>query len=86
MELKLFTDLIDALGKVAGWLVAFVNLPKAEREAMRGALDETYRLVDTTLNMVIFRLGDILLLADDGDFRCEATARQLRRVNAGRQG
>jgi len=27
MELKLYTDLIDALGKVAGGLKAIVNLP-----------------------------------------------------------
>lgn len=32
MELKLFTDLIDALGKVAAGMKAIVNLPKAERE------------------------------------------------------
>lgn len=57
MELKLFTDLINALSKVAGGLKAIVNLPKAEREAMRQTLDETYRLVYTTLNMVIIRLG-----------------------------
>lgn len=63
IELKLFTDLIDALGKVAGGLKAIVNLPKAEREAMRRTLDETYRLIGTTLNMVIIRLGDIPLLA-----------------------
>ncbi|MEQ1844074.1 MAG: hypothetical protein ABL983_00685 [Nitrospira sp.] len=30
--------------------------------------DETYRLVDTTLNMVIIRLGDILLHAVDDVF------------------
>ncbi len=35
MELKLFTDLIDALCKVAGGLKAIVNLPNAERETMR---------------------------------------------------
>lgn len=29
MELKLFTDLIDALGKVAVGLKVIVNLPKA---------------------------------------------------------
>lgn len=34
MELKLFTDLIDALNKVAGGPKTIVNLPKAEREAM----------------------------------------------------
>ena len=68
MELKLFTDLIDALGKVAGGLKAIVNLPKSEREAIRRTLDETYRLIDTTLNMVIIRLGDILLQASNDDF------------------
>ncbi len=72
MELKLFTDLIDALGKVAGGLKAIVNLPKAERETMRRTLDETYRLIDTTLNMVIIRLGDTLLHAADDDFLREA--------------
>ena len=72
MEFKLFTDLIDALGKVAGGLKALVNLPKAEREAMRRTLDETYRLIDTTLNMVIIRLGDLLLHAADADFLREA--------------
>lgn len=64
----LFTDLIDALGKVAGGLKAIVNLPKAERETIRRTLDETYRLIDTTLNMVIIRLGDIQLHTSDDDF------------------
>lgn len=68
MELKLFTDLIDALDKVAGGLKAIVNLPKAERETIRRTLDETYRLIDTTLNMVIIRLGDIVLQAPNDDF------------------
>jgi len=72
MELKLFTELIDALGKVAGWLKAIVNLPKAQRETKRRTLDETYRLMDTTLNMVIIRLGDILLRTADDDFLSEA--------------
>ncbi len=68
MEFKLFTDLIDALGKAAGGLKAIVNLPKAEREAMRRTLDEAYRLIDTTLNMVVILLGDILTHAADGGF------------------
>jgi len=38
MRLKLFTDLSDALGKVAGGLKAIVNLPKAERETVRRPL------------------------------------------------
>ncbi len=68
MELTLFTDLIDALGKVAAGLRTIVNLPRAERETMRQTLDETSRRVDTTLNMLIIRLGDILLRAADDDF------------------
>lgn len=72
MDLKLFTDLIDALGKVAGGLKAIVNLPKTERETIRRTLDETYRLIDTTLNMVIIRLGDIQLHTSNDDFLREA--------------
>jgi hypothetical protein len=72
MELKLFTDLIDALGKVAAGVRAIASLPKAEREKIRQTLDETYRLIDTTLNMVVIRLGDILLFDNDNDFLQEA--------------
>ncbi len=72
MSIKLFTDLIDALGKVAGGLKTIVNLPKSERDAIRGTLDETYRLIDTTLNMVIIRLGDVLQNSADDEFLREA--------------
>ncbi len=61
MEFKLFNDLIDALGKVAIGLKAIVNMPKAERETIRQTMTETYRFIDTTPNMVIIRLGGILL-------------------------
>jgi hypothetical protein len=68
MEYKLFTDLIGALGKVAGGIKAIVDLPKAERETIRKTLDETDRLIDTTLNMVIIRLGNIQLHTSDDEF------------------
>ena len=68
MDIKLFTDLIEALGKVAKGLKAISDIPKAEREKYRVVLDETYRLIDTTLNMVIIRLGDIQAADDDQDF------------------
>lgn len=67
MTIKLFSDLIDAFGKVAGGLKVIVNLPQTERETIRQTLDETYRLIDTTLNMVIIRLGDIQLEPSDDD-------------------
>lgn len=72
MKLTLFTDLIDTLAKVPCGLMHIVNLPKAERATIRQTLDETYRLIDTTLNMVIIRLGDILLHTADDDFLGEA--------------
>ena len=53
MKFQFFADLIDALGKVAGDLKAIVNLPKTERETIRRTLDEIYRLIAATLNMVI---------------------------------
>ena len=47
MERKLFTDLIEALGKVAGGLKAIVNLPKVEREAMRHLIGDFVHEVAT---------------------------------------
>lgn len=70
MEFALFSDLIDALGKVVSGLKAVANLSKNERDKYRQVMDETYRLIDTTLNMVIIRLGDILI-CDDNDFMQE---------------
>ncbi len=58
MEPRIFPDLVDALGKVVGRLKAIVNSPRAEPGAMRCTQDETCRLIDTTLNMVIIGLGD----------------------------
>lgn len=67
MQIKIFSDLIDAIGKVAKGVKAIADLPKMERDKYRQTMDETYRLIDTTLNMVIIRLGDILLLNSDNE-------------------
>ena len=72
MELKLFTDLIGVLSRAAVGLKTIVNLPKAERETIRRTLDETYRLIDTRLKMVIDRLVDSLLDSTHDDFMREA--------------
>jgi hypothetical protein len=68
MEIKFFSDLIDALGKVVDGLKAFARLPKAERDKFREIIDETCRLLDTTLNMVIIKLGDISEEKADSSF------------------
>jgi len=71
MEIKIFSDLVDVLGKVANGLKALSALPKAERDKYRETLDETYGLIDAALNMVIIRLGDVLLYEKDHEFVAE---------------
>ncbi len=67
MILELFTTLIDTLNKVASGLKTLVNLPIDVREKYRQTIDDTYRMIDITLNMIIIRLGDILL-DDENNF------------------
>ncbi len=71
----LFSDLIDAIGIVVDGLKAIVNLPTAERETIRRTLDETYRLIDTTLDMVVIRQGDLQLQTSDNEFLCKVDGR-----------
>ena len=61
MNIKIFSDLIDALSKVTDALKAAAALPKAEREQYRKVVGESYQLLDATLNMIVIRLRDILL-------------------------
>lgn len=68
MDIKLFTDLIDALGKVGGVIKEIAKLPQGERDRFRKVFGETYLLLNTTLTMVIIRLGDMLFKERDGDF------------------
>ena len=70
MELKLFTE-PDRRPRQGGRRAEGHRQP-AQSGAGGDAPDETYHLIDTTLNMVIIRLGDILLLAAADDFLREA--------------
>ncbi|MDN7177821.1 hypothetical protein M0D69_07260 [Caballeronia sp. SEWSISQ10-4 2] len=65
MDIKLFSDVIDALAKAGDILKAVVGYPKGQRDKIQETLNETYRLLDTTLSMVIIRLGDIRLKDED---------------------
>ena len=67
MELIPFTDLVDALSKVADRLKVIVNLPKSEHETICRTMDETNWLTDTTLNMANVRLGDNLIQTSNDD-------------------
>lgn len=68
MDIKLFSDLIDALGKVTSGLKAAASLPKAERDQYRQVIGQNYQLLDTTLGMIAIRLGDILAPANQANF------------------
>jgi hypothetical protein len=68
MDIKLFSDLIDALGKVMGGLKTLSGLPKSERDRYRQMLDDTDQLIISTLTMIILRLGDILRLDEEDKF------------------
>ena len=72
MDIKIFSDLLDAAGKVFSAIKTIANIPKAEKEKYRQTMSETYLLMDTTLNMIILRLGDIGLIGNDADFLVEA--------------
>lgn len=73
MQLKLFIDLLAALGKVVSGLKAIANLSKAERAKYHQVMDDTYRLIETTLNMVIIGLCDIQAFDNDHNFIQEVT-------------
>ncbi|MDZ7652135.1 MAG: hypothetical protein U5L03_06000 [Burkholderiaceae bacterium] len=68
MDIKIFSDMLDALGKITSALKAAASLPKAEREQYRQVIGQNYQLLDTTLGMIAIRLGDILLPASDAKF------------------
>ena len=65
MNFQLFTEIAEKLINAAKSLM---SLAKEERTRYREVLSETCRLLDTTLNMVIARLGDIGSIKDDSDF------------------
>jgi hypothetical protein len=66
--IKLFSDLISVLGKIVSGLNLLTDIPRKDRDELRQKLDETYRLLDTALSMIIMRLGDILLMQTDSEF------------------
>jgi hypothetical protein len=68
MDIKLFTDLFDAIEKAFNAIKKIANLPKETRDELRNTFDETFKLMDTTINMVIIRLSEILRITDDPTF------------------
>jgi hypothetical protein len=76
MEVKIFTDVIDALEKVGKAVIALKDMPKKQRTAYRDAVRDTYKLLDSALNLVSNRLSDLVQIAktDQNKFIAELKA------------
>ena len=73
MNIKLFSDIFDAIEKALNAIKKISNMPKETRDELRNTFDETFKLLDTSLNMVTIRLGEILRISDDSTFNLEAS-------------
>jgi hypothetical protein len=66
-EIRFFTDILDALERVAKDVRALTKLPKQRRDELLNSLTSAYTVVDGALLLVITRLGKLLERADRGD-------------------
>jgi hypothetical protein len=76
MEIKIFSDVIDALEKVGKALVTLKNIPKQKRKNYIDAVSSSFTLLDSALMLVINRLNDIALIKNGKDL-----APELLRLN-----
>jgi hypothetical protein len=77
MTFKIFTDAINALEKLRKSIATIANIPKAKRTAYRDAVRDTYSLLDSALNLVSNRLGDLIQLAEQDRKKFTAELRAL---------
>ena len=71
IEVKVFSDAVDALEKIAKALVELRNIPRNQRAQYRNAVAKSYQLLNTATNLIILRLDDVLLLNDQAVFASE---------------
>jgi len=60
MELNIFSDVIDALEKLANAAISLKDIPKRQRKRYQEAVAESYSHLNSAANMVFLRLGDLL--------------------------
>ena len=71
--MKLFTEVFDAIERVFKAIKGITDLPRETRDELRNTFDETFKLLNTSLNMVIIRLGEILRITNDTIFITEVS-------------
>jgi hypothetical protein len=68
MGLKVFSDAIDALEKLADAVIKVKNIPKNRRKRYRQAVSQSFELLNAAMNLILLRLGDLLLIEKKTDF------------------
>ena len=67
--MKIFSDVIDAIEKIANALVALKNIPVRKRQKIQDAVKDSFTLLNSAVNIVLHRLGDTSYHESDTDFR-----------------
>ncbi len=68
MEVKIFTDVIDALERVGKAAVAIKNIPETQRKRISEAVEDSFTLLNSAINLVLLRLDDLLLEDSRSEF------------------
>jgi hypothetical protein len=76
IEVGVFSDVIDALEKVAKAVISIKDIPKKQRSRYQEAVRDAFTLLNSAVNLVLHRLGDILIEDDRNKF-----ADELRRLD-----
>ena len=71
MNLKPFSDVIDAMQKVADMAGRIASIPKTKRLKLQEAVREAFTLLNSAVNIVYHRLTDATLKDGDADFRLD---------------
>ena len=53
MEIKIFTDIIDALEKVGKAITSIKSIPEAKRKKISKAVEDSYTLLNSAINLVL---------------------------------
>ena len=67
----IFMDLINNIASLFKVFNDVKTFPKKEREKYHAIMEENFQLIQSVLNMVIVRLGDILIETDEVTFKRE---------------
>ncbi|WP_420460383.1 hypothetical protein [Neolewinella sp.] len=65
----MFKELLTLLSSIVGTIGKAASFTKSQRDQYYEVMNETYLLLNTTVNMVIVHTNDVLLVEDEAEFR-----------------